>query len=45
MHSQFGHGVITELDGSGADEKMHVRFDEIGERTLLLKFARIKILK
>ncbi len=44
MHSQFGHGVITELDGSGADEKMHVRFDEIGERTLLLKFARIKIL-
>jgi hypothetical protein len=31
-----------ELDGSGADKKAKIRFKGIGEKNLLLNFAKLK---
>ena len=44
-HSRFGYGAIVSLDGSGGDAKAVVRFDHFGEKTLLLKFAKLRIVR
>ena len=44
-HSRFGYGDIVSLDGSGGDAKAVVRFDHFGEKTLLLKFAKLRIVR
>lgn len=44
-HSRFGNGTITMVDTSGSDSKITVDFGDIGTRSLLLKFAKFKILK
>ena len=43
-HNKFGEGVITKVDTSGSDPKIVVDFDVMGQRTLLLKYAKFKIL-
>ncbi len=44
-HPTFGLGVIQSVDTSRADDRITVRFSADGSsRTLLLKFARFKIL-
>ncbi|MBO4723626.1 MAG: UvrD-helicase domain-containing protein [Muribaculaceae bacterium] len=44
LHNKFGEGTITKIDTSGSDPKIIVEFDVMGQRTLLLKFAKFKIL-
>lgn len=41
-HSKFGKGVINTLEGSGADTKAIVDFEAVGEKTLILRFAKLK---
>lgn len=43
IHSRFGLGTIVELKGEGQNRKATVRFKNFGEKTLLLKFAKLKI--
>lgn len=43
-HSRFGQGAITTIDTSGTDAKIVVDFGDVGVKTLLLKFAKFKIL-
>ncbi len=43
QHSVFGMGTISMIDNSGGDAKIVVDFDMVGQRTLLLKFAKFKI--
>lgn len=43
-HQRFGIGTITEIDRSQPDHKIVVDFSNISRRTLLLKFARFKII-
>ena len=44
-HSRFGAGTITAVEAGGsADAKIAVDFGDIGSKTLILKFARFKIL-
>lgn len=43
-HDRFGYGVILSFDGEGAGKKAVVRFDNSGEKTLLLKFAKLRIM-
>lgn len=44
-HPNFGYGVIRQIDTSRADDRIVVEFSSDGSRrTLLLKFARFKIL-
>ncbi|MFN8810637.1 MAG: ATP-dependent helicase [Cyclobacteriaceae bacterium] len=42
-HPKFGFGTVLKMDNSGADRKAHIRFDDFGEKTLLLSFAKLKI--
>jgi len=41
-HNRFGTGVMIEISGSVPDLKAKVRFDQYGEKLLLLKFAKIR---
>ncbi|MDE5595438.1 MAG: ATP-binding domain-containing protein, partial [Muribaculaceae bacterium] len=43
-HQRFGVGTILEIDRSQSDHKIVVDFNNVQQRTLLLKFARFKIL-
>lgn len=43
-HERFGRGEVVRLEGSGDNCKATVRFDNAGEKQLLLKFARFKII-
>ena len=40
-HERFGKGVITTIIGEGNETKAVVDFANAGERTLMLKFARL----
>ena len=42
---RFGKGVITKIEGESPNQKATIQFDEIGEKQLLLKFAKLMILK
>jgi DNA helicase-2/ATP-dependent DNA helicase PcrA len=44
-HQRFGVGKITEVEGNGASRKATVFFAAIGSKQLLLKFAKLKIIK
>ncbi len=43
-HVRFGQGTITALAGSGIDAKATVKFDNVGTKQLLLRFAKFTIL-
>lgn len=42
-HPKFGFGQVAEIDNSGTSRKAKVVFDNFGEKTLLLSFAKLKI--
>ena len=45
-HSRFGCGTIDDIETTGTtDAKITVDFGDIGRKTLILKFARFKILE
>lgn len=43
-HSRFGNGEILKIDGVGIDTKVTIRFDNVGTKVLLTKFAQLSIL-
>ncbi|MCF0198168.1 MAG: UvrD-helicase domain-containing protein [Bacteroidaceae bacterium] len=43
-HDRFGEGTVESLSGTGLDKKVVVKFDNLGTKTLLLRFAKFKIL-
>jgi len=42
-HPKFGYGTVIQMDTTGADRKARIQFDNFGEKTLLLSFAKLKI--
>lgn len=44
-HPRFGPGKVLQVEGSGTNRKATVFFQESGKKELLLKFARLKIVK
>jgi DNA helicase-2/ATP-dependent DNA helicase PcrA len=42
-HPKFGFGTVLKLDETGADRKAKINFNDFGEKTLLLNFAKLKI--
>ncbi len=44
-HQRFGKGKVIALEGSGANKKATVSFQEVGNKQLLLRFARLRILE
>jgi len=44
-HPTFGKGVILKLDIDSNQKKAVVKFNNLGEKTLLLNFAKLKVIK
>lgn len=44
-HERFGIGDIIKVEGTGENSKATVRFRNAGEKQLLLKFARFKVVE
>jgi DNA helicase-2/ATP-dependent DNA helicase PcrA len=42
-HPKFGFGTVVMMDMSGADRKAKIQFAQAGEKTLLLSFAKLRI--
>ena len=42
-HDRFGYGTILSLEGDGPNRKAVVDFETGGQKTLLLKFAKLRI--
>ena len=42
-HNRFGFGKILEISGSAADLKAKIAFDNHGEKILILKYAKIRV--
>ena len=43
VHDRFGKGVITALSGKDESARISVHFDTMGDKTLLLKFAKFRL--
>jgi len=43
-HSRFGSGKVISVSGDGSNKKATVFFNGVGQKNLLLKFARLEIL-
>lgn len=41
-HARFGIGKIVLLEGKDADQKVTINFEGVGNKVLLLKFAKLK---
>jgi DNA helicase-2/ATP-dependent DNA helicase PcrA len=44
-HSRFGNGKVLQIEGEGNNRMATVFFKDTGNKQLLLKFARLKIIK
>ncbi|MBI3502414.1 MAG: UvrD-helicase domain-containing protein [Bacteroidetes bacterium] len=44
-HERFGNGKVVNMEGSFPNSKATVEFEEAGQKQLLLKFARLQIVK
>ena len=44
-HQRFGKGKILKIEGGGSNKKALVHFDKIGNKQLLLRFAKLRIVK
>lgn len=45
LHQKFGQGEVIKVEGAGPNKKATVFFDECGSKQLMLKFAKLNILK
>ncbi len=45
LHQRFGKGKVTTLEGNYPEIKATVAFDDAGDKQLLLKYARLQIVK
>lgn len=43
-HAKFGKGEVVSLEGVGSNKKAEIKFENAGNRKLLLQFARLEIL-
>lgn len=43
VHERFGEGVVEKLEGSGLDAKACVKFQNVGTKQLLLRFAKFTV--
>ena len=42
-HAVFGVGVITEVLGDGANQKLKIRFERVGMKTIMVRFAQLEL--
>ena len=45
LHEKFGNGKVTAMDGTGVNKIATIFFPSFGEKKIMLKFAKLKIIK
>ena len=43
-HQRFGKGKVITVEGKQSDKKAIVFFENIGQKQLLLKYAKLKVI-
>ena len=43
QHQRFGYGMVESIEGNGDQAKAVVNFENLGPKTLVLKFAKMRI--
>lgn len=43
-HAKFGQGKVISIEGSGPNKKATVFFNSVGNKNLLLRFAKLKVI-
>jgi DNA helicase-2/ATP-dependent DNA helicase PcrA len=41
-HPVFGYGTVLDVSGSGPGQKLRIKFDRVGVKTLLTRFANLE---
>ena len=44
-HPKFGFGKVTKIEAEGTNRKASIHFENFGDKTLLLSFAKLRILE
>ena len=44
-HNRFGFGTIVEISGTPAELKAKISFDDHGDKILILKYAKIRVVQ
>lgn len=44
-HPKFGFGLVNKIETEGINRKASIQFDNFGEKTLLLSFAKLRIIE
>ncbi|MBI3143095.1 MAG: UvrD-helicase domain-containing protein [Bacteroidetes bacterium] len=45
LHERFGKGLVNAIDGQPGNEKATITFDMYGQKTILLRFAKLSVLQ
>ena len=43
-HAKFGEGKVLTIEGSGNDRKATIFFDQVGQKTMMLVYAKLVII-
>ena len=43
-HAKFGEGVILQIEGEGAQERVEINFKQVGVKWLMLAYAKLDVL-
>ena len=43
-HQRFGNGEVVKIEGKGADLKAEIKFNSVGVKKLLLRFAKLEVI-
>ena len=43
-HAKFGEGLVLQIEGSGAHERVQINFKQVGVKWLLVAFAKLDVL-
>ena len=43
-HQRFGKGEVLKIEGVGGDVKAEIKFEVVGVKKLLLRFAKLEII-
>ena len=44
MHAKFGEGMVLQVEGDGAQERVQINFADVGMKWLMLAYARLETL-
>jgi len=44
LHAKFGEGTVLNYEGSGAQSRIQVNFDDVGSKWLVTAYARLQAL-